>query len=382
MRPPPGSRKPSKSQVMCPYCFERQGRTDLLYSCFPVCAAESGDVLTFSPADLSAAGHCPHGRRPQARRLCAKCGHDLLREYVDGEHQIITLIGAPGSGKSTFVGVLIHELRGRVGERFGNLAVDLHGEDSRLEYARKLENPLYVRGLTPAPTPPAGARATGRHPPIMFALRWENRRRRLPLLPPTVTTALLVFYDTAGEDLRNTDSVKFLTDYLAAASGIVLTVDTAALATQTATGRNPLEILEVISEHLREIAPHPTLRVRKPLAVVLTKIDAVTRQEEHFTPSSPLRRMSRHYGCFDETDSLDVHEDIRAWLKSHDLARLDRTLVTNFAEYRYFGISALGHSPQNGSKIAKAGIRPYRVEDPILWLLSRLGSVPTNGTCQ
>jgi hypothetical protein len=46
---------------------------------------------------------------------------------------------------------------------------------------------------------------------------------------------------------------------------------------------------------------------------------------------------------------------------------------TNFANYRYFGVSSLGHAPDKQVKIDT--VSPVRVEDPFLWILYRLGLV-------
>jgi hypothetical protein len=48
----------------------------------------------------------------------------------------------------------------------------------------------------------------------------------------------------------------------------------------------------------------------------------------------------------------------------------------NYADYRYFGVSALGAEPDyRGHTVAPGGIRPHRVADPVLWLLSKKGTV-------
>jgi GTPase SAR1 family protein len=363
--------------VICPYCFRKQPRNELSYRCPSSCSAEKGGARVFSPAELTADGRCPHQRHPQARRLCAGCGRDLLREYVDGLHHMIALVGAPGAGKSTFVGVLVHELRGPVGDRFGTLALDLLGEDSRMEYSRLLERPLYRDGRMPGPTPAAGARSTGRHDPLMMALRWKSKRR-MPLRANAVNTTRLVLYDTAGEDLKSTQSTDRLNDYLAAATGVVMMVDTAALLAGAFDDVDPLESVQVVTEQLRELA-----HLQLPVAVVFSKIDIATAGgDDEFGSSSPLRRASRHDGYFDELDSRDVHEEIRAWLASHGLGNLDRTLTATFSDYRYFGVSALGHAPRNGTSVTISQIRPYRVEDPLLWLLTRFGTAPGNGRRQ
>jgi GTPase SAR1 family protein len=359
--------------VLCPYCLRSQARDELRYRCAPQCAAEPGGLRTFTRQDLSSTGACPHGRHPQARRYCAHCEHPLIREYIDGRHHMIALVGAEGSGKSTLVGVLVHELRHRVGERLGDVAVDLLGEDSRLQYARALQEPLYGDGRTPAPTRPARTRREGRHDPLMIALRWR-RRRPLLLLPPVVTTALLVFYDTAGEDLRTSESAEALNEYLRTASGILLTLDTAALLAGPGPDGDPLAALHTVIGHLRELQ-----RLTTPIAVSLTKIDLIQGRDDHFGPGSPLRRESRHVRRFDEGDSLDVHEEIRSWLASRGLQHLDNTLATTLTQYRYFGLSALGQAPRDGAVITSPGIRPYRVEDPLLWLLHGVGAAPSSG---
>jgi hypothetical protein len=49
----------------------------------------------------------------------------------------------------------------------------------------------------------------------------------------------------------------------------------------------------------------------------------------------------------------------------------------NYANYRFFGVSALGAEPDYASyAVAPGGVQPHRVEDPVLWLLSKAGMVP------
>jgi hypothetical protein len=49
---------------------------------------------------------------------------------------------------------------------------------------------------------------------------------------------------------------------------------------------------------------------------------------------------------------------------------IDRYLSQQYDDYALFGLSALGDVPE-GDAVAPSGIRPYRVEDPLLWLLYR-----------
>ena len=49
----------------------------------------------------------------------------------------------------------------------------------------------------------------------------------------------------------------------------------------------------------------------------------------------------------------------------------------NYSDYRYFGVSALGAEPDYaGGVVAPGGVQPHRVEDPVLWLLSKTRTVP------
>ena len=74
-----------------------------------------------------------------------------------------------------------------------------------------------------------------------------------------------------------------------------------------------------------------------------------------------------------------VHEEVRQLLKEWDGVPIDQSLENTFARYRYFGVSALGRSATPEARVAATGIQPYRVADPLLWLLSEFGSVPKAG---
>ena len=359
--------------VTCPHCLHRQSRDRLRYRCPAGCAGEKGGIQVFAAEDLSADGRCPHRRLPQVRRLCESCHTGLLREYVDGRPNLIALVGAPGAGKSTFVGVLAHELQGHVGARFQTLAAEYLGEDSRNRYEQALERPLYQRGQPPRPTPSVGAQPDNRHAPLMLLLKWKTPRRR-PFRGELNHSTEVVFYDTAGEDITSSPTIDRLDEYLLAAHGVILMIDTETLLARRSGTADPLASLAPVIEQLNQLK-----RVDQPVAVVLSKIDVATASDDEFGPASPLRRASRHQGHFDETDSRDVDQDIRAWLRERQLDGLDRVLSATFRRYRYFGLSALGHSPRPDRRVDVSRISPYRVEDPLLWLLTQFGSAPTSG---
>ncbi|MGW0188918.1 hypothetical protein ACWDV7_24530 [Streptomyces sp. NPDC003362] len=78
-------------------------------------------------------------------------------------------------------------------------------------------------------------------------------------------------------------------------------------------------------------------------------------------------------------DSLSVHEEVRRLLKDWDGVPIDHLLDNHYTRYRYFGVSSLGRNPTPDARVAPTGIQPYRVADPLLWLLSEFGSVPKAG---
>ncbi|KAA2261293.1 hypothetical protein F0L68_17730 [Solihabitans fulvus] len=365
--------------VTCPYCWSRQRPGDLSRRCGDRC----GDKGAVFPDKELSDGKCPHGQLPQARRVCPQCGRDLLREYIDSGGRNIAVIGSADSGKSTWVGVLVHQfLHGQVAERFQGMSLDLLGEASRIRYERDFDTPLFRDSRTLRQT--ASARVIAPEP-LMFSLRFPGRARWLR--PERVVPVVTVFYDTAGEDVARASVMDQLVSYLSAAEGIVLLLDPVQMprvremigADRISGARTAfteqLFVLTRLGELLRERSKSPVNKpLTIPLAIALTKLDLL---RETFAPESPLRRPSHHLGYYDEDDGLDVHEDVRGWLNQWYEPAFDRSVANTFAVHRYFGLSALGAPPVDGNRLSPSGVHPYRVEDPMLWLLARFGAIRT-----
>lgn len=102
-----------------------------------------------------------------------------------------------------------------------------------------------------------------------------------------------------------------------------------------------------------------------PVAVAFSKIDAV---ESLIDPSSCINYPSSHVskGYFDLADFEDVNGTMESLVRNWGGENFANQLSSNFKEYAYFGLTALGCNPES-NRIAK--LRPHRVEDPFLWLL-------------
>jgi hypothetical protein len=106
---------------------------------------------------------------------------------------------------------------------------------------------------------------------------------------------------------------------------------------------------------------------------VFTKIDA-------FYPTldrqNPIMATAPEVPTYDNADGLAVHEHMLALLHEWHADDIDTHMRLNYANYRYFAVSALGAEPDYGTQtVAPGGVQPHRVEDPVLWLLSKAGTV-------
>jgi hypothetical protein len=84
--------------------------------------------------------------------------------------------------------------------------------------------------------------------------------------------------------------------------------------------------------------------------------------------------LPKHDGLFDQTIARNISEALRADAVGWVGERLDGFLKAEFADYAFFGVSALGESPVAGR--LRNGVAPHRVEDPVLWMLDQWGAVP------
>ncbi|CAO5248974.1 TRAFAC clade GTPase domain-containing protein [Frankia sp. AgKG'84/4] len=382
------------ARLNCPFCWESTTVKELARRCPDECGEEVDTPLSefngmsrpglrrplaFTADQAQKDGRCPHGRQAPLTRICPHCHNDLEYDYVRtaASSRPIALIGASGSGKSVYVGVLVRELKTRVGTKFNGMAVEFVGDQSRAHYDEVFRVPLFQDNQTLRMTD--SLRVSRRLRPLLFSLRIPIRRLRGSRL----ALAMMVFLDTSGEDVLAAKAMDRLARYLDAAAGIVLIVDPLQMpdvreAVETTvyptSSTRQIDVVERLGALLREQRGlSPTQRIDKPLAVVLSKIDTL---DTVLPDQSALRRQADHDGGYDEADGQLVHDEVRAWIHRWYGEGLINTIDSAFTTSRYFGISALGAPPRSEGHLDPSGIRPLRVEDPLLWLLSRFGFVP------
>jgi GTPase SAR1 family protein len=392
-------------RLVCPYCYESFRPWEMQFRCTgrtsragKACPRKADQVLqertgrrdalppVFSANGFRRRAVCPTCGDQTGYRVCPVCHSELPLDFARVASRMIAMIGARNSGKTVFMTVLIHELTHRVGARFGASVVG-SDDHTRSRFSTAYEKVLYEAGALVPVTASAGQREAGKVQPLVFRLATDRKG----LLGRSGTTrTVLSFFDTAGEDLASQRGVEMHARYLSSADGIVLVLDplqmpgARRLAAQgvrlpdaLSASDTPLNVLGRVTDLLRhDQRRRSSARMAKPIAVTFSKLDALWHR---FDPASPLRRQAEERPHFDEADSLSVHEEVRALLKDWEGDQVDGLLRHNYARYRYFGFSALGETPTPDNRVSPRGIRPYRVQDPFLWLLAEFGTIPKEG---
>jgi hypothetical protein len=380
--------------MACPFCFRRMDPAHLALQCAgrgdTECAKapdEARERLTGSTRETYPTFTPPEGRDGQAvgcpqcagltsRRACPQCHTALPIDFSDFKGPMIGMLGARNSGKTVLSIVLVKQLRDTTGKRFdADVEVATDDPDWRRgpsDYRAYREGPLLRDGRLPPSAVAPGAGGPWPAPPVLLSWRREvtGMARRA-----SVRSALFSLTDTVNAG-----------QYLSACDGLIIVVDPLPLPGARAmlglppAGAKPDEdaaqrAIGGITEMLRvEHNVKDSKKVPIPVAVAFSKIDALYPA---LGRDNPLHRAAPALPAYAEADGRAVHQQMLALLERWRAQDIDTHMRLNYADFRYFGVSALGTAPGHGtSTVAPAKMRPHRVEDPALWLLARTGIVP------
>jgi hypothetical protein len=394
------------SRLACPYCYHRIDAGRLWFQCAgrgspgrvgcsP--AVDEARVQQTGFAEAMRPAFPPPRRLPGVRtarqaacprcgglsgiRACPVCHTPLSANFGGSNSPLIAMVGAKGTGKTVYLTVLAHALRSSLRRRF-DADVRLTG-DAQAGFrspSQWLENNVDQMYKHQELFPTTRAAVGGRREPLVFEWRWEER---VAGLASRYRTSFLSFYDTAGEDLNTQQSAHDLA-YLGAADALILLLDPFMLpqarqriylpASAIVSTEATVDVVARITEKLRTSHQvNPAKKIQIPVAVAFAKIDAFfgLLGSDH-----PLARTPAAGAAYDEELGAATHEQIRALLHEWGADDVDVHLRYNYANFRYFAVSALGGPPDYDSLTITGGVHPHRVDEPLVWLLSLFGVVP------
>jgi hypothetical protein len=321
---------------------------------------------------------CPRCGTMTDKEICGHCHTPLPGGWWGVHTTCVAMAGARVTGKSVYVGVLKPQLEQLLAPLRG--VVGFEDEDSEQRYQEKYLRPLFESRQMPRHTAPAALDPLG---PLVLTLGTIGDRRRA-----------LVIHDVAGEDLEvgrldpavfgffgRADAVLFLFDPLRVDS--VAAVLRGQIPPPGTRGGNPLSVLQNL---IRLMKPTGGGRIQTPLAVVLSKFDALhaLADNRHHElglvmrqTGAAIRRDPSLYPAFDRAESDLLDAEVRSLLDRLDAGSVLNQVAAEFANHRYFAVSALGH-PGSDDLQSSLGIAPFRCTDPIKWALAATGAIPTS----
>lgn len=399
------------SKVVCPYCFESFDSSTVLFRCSNLasCKTDADPKLIefWGPTELVTpsfkaprrlfggtpdSAKCPACGSLSHWYICPSCHNQIPRHMVKERGHIISIIGAKGSGKTNYLAVMINELMqkgyclGDIGIVASNIANGpvrpsrsglLRPNNTQTRYDEDFYEFVYNKSKCP---PPTDIKDTVRNKtPLIYEL---NQKGKKPIY--------LVLYDTAGENFFDTRNIAANVKYLQHSDACIFVLDTEAIpyvsdrihrGIQQDKQYPPLRydtILANIIAYFDGVDSHIKMNhFNKPLALVFSKIDFVVNNEELFLDTA-IEGMSFEKNSsfldgdgvnFSEIDS--VSDGIRGALHSWHEDNFINNIENHYNTIHYFGISALGSKPKDGTTITN--LRPYRVLDPIVWILDKIG---------
>lgn len=396
-----------KSTFICPFCFEQHKIQDVQFRCtnrrckdipdVEITRYENGDISipkmgkpTFkNPGkglSIPRSAKCPECGSSTYAVICPSCHNKLPESTLLGKDMIISVVGSRDTGKSHFVGVIINELIERISVKFGGAMEGF--DDTMTRYKAGAYQKLYLDmqklDLTKSSVQDVN---NGAYRPLIFTLKLKHKA----FMREQIDSFTLVFFDTAGEDLNDEDTMSTVNKYICKSAGIIFLLDPM----QIPAVRNQLDentvsrassvdwkqatrsddIMSRVSKLIRNDRHMKAgQKIDIPVAAVFSKFDAIASL---IPEGSTILETSPHCSekAFVMSDWHNVDNEIKSLLAEWGAESFMSQVDVNYTNYSYFAVSALGmdNNPKEDRRIDRP--RPHRIEDPLLWILKENGVI-------
>lgn len=409
-------------KYICPYCFKEHLFSEIEFRCVNInpsaCPEEKdeqyrrylgmdeGTVImkkrTFPPRKtpkgpmrnkyMAVYESCPNCGMKSTVRVCPSCHNELPEGIENNKNMIIAIVGSRDAGKTHFISVLVDELQNRICPRLFRGTFNPMNDDMQKHYEDNFYNKVFLdKALHDLTSSGNVAGESSVRKPLIYEMvvpvdKKGKRHQKITF----------VFYDAAGEDLKNETVMRTVNKYICMASGIIFLLDPMQIrALRFHMEEDELKSSSSIRED--EIEPQEMVlrrivslirsdkgmagdeKISIPTAVAFSKFDVLKRlfpgDATVLEPSAYLQE-----GTLDENERFTVSKEIEAMLRMYGADGFIRNVDINFSRYTYCTLSALGQQPvlTSEAKTLKGLPMPHRIEDPFLWILKENGFIEEN----
>lgn len=382
----------------CYFCFHKFHASEVVRVC-TICSMEVDATIeavfgvrvkmprrfeierSSGPGEMGGEVLCPDGH-PTTDLACPRC-HADIELSASGSGEMLALVGATESGKSTFVGALLEHILNHPSRCFYDYGATLDKRSDKV--FANLRRTMYQvhqfpegtridRDLLPTPLVtklalPPPSRSLIRNP-------WEW------LFPPREQLVPLVFFDHPGErfSAMETPYVR----YAAGAAGLMVAVDPTVLPGATPhadTARpsaydandatlDPNDLTRTVTDELRKTLGR-RVEIDKPVALLILKADEIPALAPVLQDMEAARRRAGKSPTFDirQVDAIDAR--CRELLDSWGGGATVSVLQKAFRDLRVFPVVSAWR--RQGTATIDPSRLPLGIEEPLYWLLVQLG---------
>jgi hypothetical protein len=343
--------------------------------------------------------------------LCPHCHNTLPEEFGTRATVLLSIIGDSHSGKSVYIATLLNLLMKNELREFRSSIREVC--EDRSQYTRIDGDIIRIfdkRELPEATDPNIDI------PPIVYRLTYTYKDYEVPSRPTDVPREIdLVIYDIAGEIcsdpvklnekgkniihsdglivLLNPMTLNVYSNHLKASNPTAFRASTPTMADVDDGGMNIMWVIKMFGAlgMLLAKADDTNFAQMVPTAIVVSKSDLLTgegtRHADHYSKykDTPIygnngSYTSAHMGYLDRDDIGSLNLWVRRLVDTFSVGVLN-TVDNMFPNASFFLSSALNQIPEPvlddagevvGSRLEK-NINPYRVMDPLLWILAKKG---------
>jgi len=322
-------------------------------------------------------------------RLCPYCHNNLPTGYGIRDTIMISILGDARSGKSVFLTVLIAELENNTD--FVSKLTFIGDQQVRHNFYTNYQRPLLKEHTLISST------KRTKIPPYAFNYWYQYKDENGLISENSID---IIFYDIAGEDLRDDTGIRKNGFNIKDSSGLIFLIDPTNFTKLADLFRlSDSALIEAIPDENSNQMVFDTLynyfigfdreKSKIPMALVLSKADLFKYANFDFFNNKPESRIQKilgdevHQGAVNMPSIKGLHREVREIISHLSEDGVLNNAAGCFKNVSCFAVSSLGKkpivekisNPETNETVEKGyldgPIKPFRVKDPFYWILMR-----------